>query len=111
MAGACSCLLCFAVIAFAGAPASAQITEVETFTVGEHSIYAPDVAVGTNGTVVFIWTETEFQSDTQRAVTRRFSAAGIALHAPVEIDATFNVRETAISVRPGLRHDRRLAPP
>jgi cysteine-rich repeat protein len=88
------------VIAFADGPASAQITEVETFTVGEHSIYAPDVAVGTDGTVVFIWTEPEFQSDKQRAVTRRFSAAGIALHAPVEIDTTFNVRETAISVRP-----------
>jgi len=88
-------------VAFAVAPASAQITEVDTFTVyPNHSIYAPDVAVATNGTIVFVWTGTSSPSGDQRASTRRFSAAGTALSSGDSFDTTFGVRETAISVRP-----------
>ncbi len=90
--------VCVALLALAAAPAKAQVTEVATFTLGGHSSSPPDVAVGTDGTIVFIWTE--FEGGERRALTRRYSTTGEPLALAIPIDSTGAVRETAISVRP-----------
>ena len=91
-------LLSLAVIVVAVAPGPAQVTEVDTFSVGAFSFWPPDVAVGADGTIVFIWTE--INGGERHAYTRHYSAAAAPLGSAVVIDDTDDVRETAISARP-----------
>ena len=91
-------VLCFAAIALAVAPVPAQVTEVPTFQVGENSLWPPDVAAGTDGSFVVIWTElVDFE---RRAYTRSFSASGASLTFGAPVDTTNDVRQTAISSLP-----------
>jgi cysteine-rich repeat protein len=95
---ACSLLLYCATSLTAAIPAAAQVTEVDTFTVGGLSFGTLDVAVGTDGTIVFTWAETV--DGERRALIRRYSAAATPLGAAMPIDDTNDVRDTAVGARP-----------
>ena len=91
-------LLPFAVIVVVAAPVAAQITEVDTFDVNGLSFWAPEVAVGADGTMLFISTG-PFGPD-KHALVRHFAADGTPLGPSIQIDQTADVRETAIAARP-----------
>jgi len=91
-------LLSLAFVAVVAVPAAAQVTEVDRFDVAAFSFSPPDVTVGADGTIVFIWAEL---SGTQKQpATRRFSAAGTPLGPGILVDEMDDVREPAITARP-----------
>ena len=90
-------LLSFAAVVVAALPSPAQVTEVDTFDVGGFASRPPDVAVGSDGTIVFLWTEGGADA---HARTRHYSAAATPLGAAIDVDDTSDVRETALTARP-----------
>ena len=91
-------LLSLAAVIIGAVPAAAQVTEVDRFDVAGFSFLPPDVAVGADGTIVFIWTEPD--GNEHRTATRHFSATGTPLGAGVLVDEMDGVRETGITARP-----------
>jgi cysteine-rich repeat protein len=86
----------------AAVPAGAQVVVVPDFVVssavfGDH-IQDVDVAVGTDGTITFIWGEYSFHSIAgDMAVTKQFSADGVALGPAVRVDTSKHVFGPMIS--------------
>ncbi len=90
----------------AAATAPAQTVEVSDFTVAtptfEEHVSDPDVAVGADGTILFVWGEYgDGGVNRNIAVSRHFTAAGIPLGPPTRIDTSKHVSGPELAAAPG----------
>lgn len=77
-------------------PARAQVIEVPPFALGANASSTPDVAVGVDGTMTFVWASVSSQT----TVARQFSPSGLPVGTAQRVDASGKVREATISAAP-----------
>lgn len=95
-------LLAAVIGAALGNSAAAQVIEIPTFDVStrafEDRIGDVDVAVGTDGNLLFLWSERPDRfANGSKAVTRLLSPLGMPLGEPARIDQQQRVRELRVS--------------
>src|SRR5262245_58178817 len=95
-------LLAAIVVAAVARPGGAQVVEIPTFDVAEPSledrIGPVDVAVGTDGNMLFLWYEWSFHaSSAYRGLTRLLSPLGMPLTAPTRVDLDMRLRDVQLA--------------